>query len=764
MSRETPMVQKISQGRLFRKYFSYFVILVCGVLLASGIVGLYFSYRETHVALVALQREKALSAAARIEQFTREIEQQVGWTHMPQPGSPRAREQRHLDFLRLLRQAPAITDVSWLGRNGREQLMISRLNMDRVNSGADFSREAKFIEPRKGATWFSPVYFHKETEPYMTIAMPAGQGGVTVAEVNLKFVWDVVSRIRVGETGYAYVVDARGRLVSHPDISLVLQKSDLSALPQVRAALAHLAGDESDPPEGRDRNGRPVLAAHAAIAPLDWTVFVEQSLTEAYAPLYSAMMRNGLLLILGLALAVAASLALARRMVMPIHALRTGAQRIGAGALEANINIRTGDELETLAEEFNRMAARLRESYAGLEQKVAERTQELEAANRAKTRFLAAASHDLRQPMHALGLFIAQLRARIHETETLTLVGRVESAVTALQELLDALLDISRLDAGVVSPAPVDFRLQPLFTRLEAAFAPQAERKEVRLRAAPTRLAVRSDPVLLDRILLNLLANAVRYTERGAILLGCRRRADHVRIEVWDTGVGIAPEHRDAIFQEFYQVGNPERDRAKGLGLGLAIAARLARLLGSRIDMRSHPGKGSVFAIELPLGAACAETKSATQVPVLSEALPGARVLVVDDDALVREAMTSAIAQWGCRVAMAANGDEAVTLIAGEDEQPDVILCDYRLPNGETGVEVIARLRAAAGRPVPAALITGDTAPERLREAKLAGHALLHKPVHPARLRALLEQLLSVSRATASSAAVAESRTQARGG
>jgi signal transduction histidine kinase/ActR/RegA family two-component response regulator len=759
------MAQKISQGRLFRKYFSYFVILVCGVLLASGIVGLYSSYRETRAALVVLQREKALGAAARIEQFTREIEQQVGWTHMPQTEGPRAREQRYLDFLRLLRQSPAITDVSWLDRHGREQLKVSRLSMDRANSGADFSRAAKFLEPRQGATYFSPVYFHKETEPYMTIAMPAGHGGVTVAEVNLKFVWDVVSRIRVGETGYAYVVDTRGRLVSHPDISRVLQKTDFSTLPQVRAALAPAAhpGEEPDPPEGRDRDGQLVLAAHAVIAPLGWVVFVEQPLTEAYAPLYAAIARNGVLLFFGLMLAVFASLALARRMVTPIQVLRAGAQRIGAGALDANIEIRTDDELETLAEEFNRMAARLRESYAGLEQKVEERTRELESANQAKSRFLAAASHDLRQPMHALGLFIAQLRARIHEPETLALVGKVESAVTALQELLDALLDISRLDAGVVSPTPVDFRLQPLLTRLDVAFAPQAERKGVRLRAAPTRLAVQSDPVLLERILLNLLANAVRYTGQGAILLGCRRRGDHARIEVWDTGVGIAPEHRDAIFQEFYQVSNPERDRAKGLGLGLAIAARLARLLGSRIDVRSYPGKGSVFAIELPVGVARAEVEAASTF-ALTEVLPGARVLVVDDDALVRDAMASVLAQWGCRVAMAANGDEAVALLGGEGGTPDAVLCDYRLPNGETGVDVIARLRAAASREIPAALITGDTAPERLREARQAGHALLHKPVHPAKLRALLEQLLSVSRASVLPAAMAESRTQARGG
>jgi signal transduction histidine kinase/CheY-like chemotaxis protein len=755
------------QGRLYRKYAVYFVILVSVVLLASGAIGLYSSYHENRAAVTALQREKAIGAAQQIEQFIAEIGRQIGWTHLPHVGSEAVLESRRLDFIRLLRQVPAITEASWIDQTGREQLRVSRLGIDVAGSGDDFSNATRFREARAGMTHYSPVYFRKETEPYLTITLPAGglAAGVTSVEVNLKFVWDVISRIKIGQTGKAYVVDQNGQLISHPDISLVLQKTDLSQFAQVRAALAPERSDATpaDPDDARDLKGQPVLTAYANIVPLAWVVFVEQPLNEAYAPVYQAMARNAVLLFAGLVLAVLASLVLARRMVTPIQKLQEGAARIGAGALDQHIEVVTHDEIESLANEFNHMAARLRESYAGLEKKVEERTRELESANQAKSRFLAAASHDLRQPMHALGLFIAQLRDRIHEPETLAFVGKVESAVTALQELLDALLDISRLDAGVVSPTPVDFRLQLLFTRLEAAFAPQAERKGVRLRAAPTRLAALSDPVLLERILINLLANAVRYTERGAILLGCRRRADHVRIEVWDTGIGIAPEHREAIFQEFYQVGNPERDRAKGLGLGLAIAARLARLLDNRIEMRSHPGKGSVFAIELPVGVARVEAEAASALAPI-ETLPGARVLVVDDDALVREAMVSVLRQWGCRVTMAASGEEAIARFDSEDEKPEAVLCDYRLPNGETGVDVIARLRAAAGRPIPAALITGDTAPERLREAKLAGHTLLHKPVHPAKLRALLEQLLSVSRARALPAAVAESRTQARGG
>jgi signal transduction histidine kinase len=736
------------QGRLYRKYAVYFTVLVSAVLLASGVSGLYFSYNENHAAAVALQREKAIGAAQQIEQYIKEIEHQISWTLLPPVGAGSALEQRQLDFIKLLRQVPAVTEASWLDNEGREQLRVSRLGMDTIGSNEDYANDPRFHQARSGKTFFSPVYFRKETEPYLTIAMPAGRpsAGVTLVEVNLKFVWDVVSRLRIGETGYAYVIDDRGRLISHPDISRVLQKTDLSGLPQVRAALAGLtavAEETQEPVSARDIEGRRVLTAHAAIAPLGWVVFVEQPLAEAYAPLYASMVRAVLLLLLGLFIAVVASFMLVRRMVTPIQALQIGAARIGAGMLDHRIEVKTDDELETLAEEFNHMASRLQESYAGLEQKVAERTQELEAANQTKSRFLAAASHDLRQPMHALGLFVAQLKERIHDAETLHIASQVESSVTALQELLDAILDISRLDAGVVSPNLSPFSVSTLFERLESGFATEARRKGLKFRVVPSRLTVHSDMMLLERILLNLVANAIRYTHRGGVLIGCRRRGSIVRIEVWDTGVGIAPEHQQMIFQEFYQIGNPERDRAQGLGLGLAIVKRLTRLLGYRVKVASQPGKGSVFSVEVPKGEPQPASVTTLTAHVAGDQLREAQVLVVDDDALVQEAMRSLLVQWGCQVAAATTGDEAMAVLAQRGRPPDAILCDYRLPNAETGIKVIRRLRAAAESEIPAALISGDTAPERLHEAKSNGLPLLHKPVQPAKLRALIEHLVS---------------------
>jgi signal transduction histidine kinase len=372
------------RGRLFRKYVVLFAGLVSGALLTSGLVEIYFSFQENKTALVAIQREKALGAAARIGQFIREIEGQVRWASQPPIGVSLTPEQRRFDYLRLLRQVQAITEVSQLDAAGREQLRVSRLAMDVVGSQADLSQDPRFVEAKAGRTYFGPVYFRKESEPYMTIAIAGrGDAGVTTAEVNLKFIWDVVSELRVGKAGYAYVVDARGQLVAHPDISLVLQKTDLKSLAQVEAARARGPSGEPGREEAaiaRDRAGRQVLTASASISPLQWWVFVEQPLGEAFAPLYASVVRTAVLIVLGVALSVVASLVLARRMVTPIRALQQGAARLGAGALDQRLDIRTGDELEGLANQFNSMATQLQESYTGLEQKVEARTRELTEA------------------------------------------------------------------------------------------------------------------------------------------------------------------------------------------------------------------------------------------------------------------------------------------------------------------------------------------------------------------------------------------------
>jgi signal transduction histidine kinase len=371
-------------GRLFRKYVLALVGLVSLVLLVNAGLHFWSSFNTAKTMAFRIQQEKARSAAHRIEMFVGEIERQLGWTTAPQWAAGSV-EQRRFDYVRLLRQVPAITELIQLDDTGKEQLKVSRLAMDVVGSGKDYSQQPGFIEAKKHRVWFGPVYFRKESEPYMTLAMAqAGRNaGVTIAEVNLKLIWDVITGLKIGESGYAYVVDRDGRLIAHPDISLVLRNTDLANLPQVASALVQGSGGPARSPAAiitRGIDGERVLTAHAAIAPLDWAVFVELPLREAMAPLYRSALHNVALLALAIGLATFAAMFLARRMVGPIRQLQVGAARIGAGELDRRIEIHTGDELEDLAGEFNRMAGDLQKSYADLEKRVEERTAELKEA------------------------------------------------------------------------------------------------------------------------------------------------------------------------------------------------------------------------------------------------------------------------------------------------------------------------------------------------------------------------------------------------
>ena len=370
------------RGGLFRKYAALLVALVGGALVVNAAIEMYSSYGQSRQALIAVQREKAQGAAGIIEQFVREIESQVGWAAGFLPTGS-GLEQRRFDFLRLLRQAPAITEVSYIDSDGREQIKVSRLAMDRLAGEADFSQDPKFAHARANKRYLSPVYFRKESEPYITMAIAgAGRnGGVTVAEVNLKFIWDVVSRIQVGKGGAAYVVDERGLLIAHPDIGIVLRKTDLSRLRHVSLALDKLRDQSVEVPAiSRDRQGREVLTASAPIGTLGWLVFVDLPLSEALQPVYNSLYRTLAVLALGLAFAVLAGIWFAQRMVVPIRALATGAARIGGGDLDHRIDVRSGDEVESLADSFNEMGSRLKEFYVTLEQKVELRTRELTEA------------------------------------------------------------------------------------------------------------------------------------------------------------------------------------------------------------------------------------------------------------------------------------------------------------------------------------------------------------------------------------------------
>ncbi|HEY5128065.1 MAG TPA: ATP-binding protein [Bradyrhizobium sp.] len=367
------------RSRLFTKYVALFVAVVGVALLSNGIFEVFFYYREHKAALIRIQHEQAEAAAAKIGQFVKEIESQLGWTTQL-PWSAGSIEQRRFDALRLLRQVPAITELAQVDSTGKERLRVSRLAMDVVNSGLDLSGDPKFTEAVAHKVYYGPVYFRRESEPYMTLSLAGTRkdAGVSIAEVNLKLIWDVVSQIKVGERGHAYVVGAEGRLIAHPDISLVLRNTDMSKLVQVQAALAGNSGAGAESLQGtKNIQGQEVLTASAPIVPLGWTMFVELPVEEAYASLYLALQRLAIVLTAASIFAVLAGIFLARRMVGPIQALRAGAERMGGGDFAQRISIHTGDELEGLANQFNDMGARLQESYADLENKVEQRTAEL---------------------------------------------------------------------------------------------------------------------------------------------------------------------------------------------------------------------------------------------------------------------------------------------------------------------------------------------------------------------------------------------------
>lgn len=403
---------------------------------------------------------------------------------------------------------------------------------------------------------------------------------------------------------------------------------------------------------------------------------------------------------------------------------------------------RTARDLATLNLELDQRIkvanARLQEQLADVQlaHRVAER------ASAAKSSFLAAVSHDLRQPLHSLGMFVSALGQHVDSDEGKQMQRRVAGAFAALEGLFNELLDLSRLDAGTVEARLQAVELQPIFDRLGDLFHAEADQRGLSLRFVPTRHAVHTDPVLLERIVANLVSNALRYTPEGAVLVGARRRGDDVVIEVRDSGIGIAPEQRAKVFDDFYQVDNPARDRRRGLGLGLAIVRRLAQLLGHSIELRSQPGHGTVFCVRVARVAAAAAAVPAVAVEE-PQTLQGKRVLVIDDEDEVREASMALLRLWGIEPIGAAGPADVDRLLA--DGAPiDAVIADLRLGADVDGIDLIERLRHAAVAATPALLISGDTGARELGRIKSSGLPMLVKPVAPARLKAALHACFSM--------------------
>jgi signal transduction histidine kinase len=774
------------RGRLFTKYVALLVAVVCVALLTNGLFETWLVYQENKDALIRIQSEQAEAAAAKISQFVQGIEAQLGWTTQL-AWIEETLEQRRIDSRRLLRQVPAITELAQVNPSGIERLRVSRLNANVINTQVDVSRESKFTEAVANKRYYGPVHFRHDSEPYMTLSLAGARhdGGVSIAEVNLKFIKDVVSEIKVGEHGQAYVVDAKDRLIAHPDLNLVLRGTNVSKLAQVRAARAAIAGVAQEPLQvAKNLEGRQVLTAYAQIAPLGWLVFVELPRTEAYARLYATIERTSLVLLAALGMAVIAGLFLARQMVVPIKALQAGAARIGRGDLDQRISVKTGDELEVLADQFNEMAGRLQDSYADLEKKVETRTRELaqsvselrglgdisqavnstldlqivlttivakavqlsgtdagsiyvldhatqefvlrathgmsdemvaelseqkltpnntyvrsaierrepvdisdlrqepltpinsailragyravlaaplmrpsqivgllvvrrrepgqfskgtidliktfaaqsvlaiqnarlfseideksrqlEIESKHKSQFLANMSHELRTPLNAIIGYTELIIDNIYgepPDRMREVIERVQANGRHLLGLINDVLDLTKIEAGQLPLSLADYSINDVVDGVILALEPLAIEKGLAFKAElPAHLpAGQGDARRISQVLLNLVGNAIKFTDKGEVAIRASAANGSFTVAVRDSGPGIRPADQARIFDEFQQADSSITRSKGGTGLGLSIAKRIIEMHHGQIWVESALGKGSTFFFTLPV-------------------------------------------------------------------------------------------------------------------------------------------------------------------
>jgi signal transduction histidine kinase len=593
------------RGRVRPKFVLMITTVVCLALLSTAMFEVFFSYQDRKAALVRIQHEQAVEAASEIAEFMRNIEEQLSWT-THEPWTTSSPDRRGLDLWRMvLRQVPAITDLALLDSSGREQLRVSRLSLDVVSSGTDFSKDPKFLEAENSRPYRSPVYFRGGSEPYMTISLRARNGSVSVAEVNLKFIWDIVSRIKVGEHGQAYVVDGRGHLIAHPDNSLVLRNMDLSDFAQVQAARADPAESPASTQVAKDTYGRQVLTAYAPIAPLNWTTFVELPVDEAYAPLYSLITRVGILLLVGLLLAFIADLFLVRWIVQPLERLEKFAstvRRTKDYALRVDHN--SDDEIGRLAVAFNEM---LSELSAARERESADQF-ELARVSRLTTMgaMTASIAHEINQPLAAIaananaGLrWLSRTQPDIEEVHAA--LKRINSDAHRASEVIQGIRSIFK--KAPQQGAPVD--LNELVLEVLALVHGELINYRVTVKSDLFEQLprVRVDRVQLQQVILNLIMNAVEAmgsVEDGPRLLAVTSRAEerNAVLTVEDSGPGIDPARRDRIFDAFFST------KSSGMGMGLFICRSIVEAAGGRLWATAAQPRGAIFHLTLPIGEA----------------------------------------------------------------------------------------------------------------------------------------------------------------
>jgi two-component system, NtrC family, sensor kinase len=600
-------------------------VLVAAAIISVGISESWFSYEDSQRAVTEAEADKASATAISIRQFIQKLESDLDTVAQPISGD-QAGMTRKQNFKNLFLRQPAISALVYLDATGTECVRAYSKEVDEIDSltcegGSSDSEE--FRRARDEQWYFESVSFdHADGRPHMTLAVAeASPGeGVIIADVDLGSVQEAIDRAQIGTAGYAYAVDSRGQVIAHTaNISLVLAATNLGTLPQVRDALAIAAAGHGEGTNGRDPQATEVLFAFQRIDPPGWRVFVEEPLSVAFAPIQAALWRTALLLVMFLMAAIATSVLLARNLARPIEAIQVAAAKIGSGSLDQRIEVSSRDELGALADEFNRMAARLQASYAGLEQEVQARTRELatalaeldakshelEAASQNKSEYLANMSHELRTPLNAISGFSQVLRkgmfGEINDKQA-EYLDDILGAARHLLSLIDDVLDLSKVEAGQVELQVKPFSLSAALERGVVMVREGAAIGGVRISFSsdPDIDTVRGDERRVRQVVFNLLSNAVKFTPAGGTVDVAAARFDgEVRVSVSDSGSGIAPEDQARIFEEFQQAAAGKEQR-EGTGLGLALSKRLVELHGGRIWVESELGKGSTFVFTLP--------------------------------------------------------------------------------------------------------------------------------------------------------------------
>lgn len=762
--------------------FRYAVLVCCatlGMLLLSTAIEMHFGFQQARQQVIELQAAQTSAAGREVSNYMVAITRGIHDVAKLPWGSPGyGSQERREEFHRLMSLTPSIIELQSVSSNGRETLMVSRRHEDRVGSLLPVADpDTSGLLP--GAARYGRPFARDGHLPAVRIAV-GDQDGAVVATVDLRLLNELVAQMQSAHGGSAYVLDADGGVLAHPEPTQALRRIDLSQHAVMRAAgtSRKFGGLEMQSPFG----GQEVLASGERIEPLGWLVLVEEPRSEVMKPALATLWRGLVLVSVGAVVSVLAAILFARRMAAPIVALTRAAKRISEGDLSSKISIGRRDEIEDLGNTFNSMAERLSESYAALEAKVAQRTQELstardrlqdqaqemsrlndvlvlqmealqerkdeaERASAAKTRFLAAASHDLRQPMHTIGLLVSVLDTRLTNEAQRDISVKLSSGVDTMERLFTSLLDISKLDANAVQARHEPVPVQVILDRLRDRFEVLAVQRGLKLGVRSCRAVVWTDPDLLERCLGNLVANAIAYTQHGRVLVGCRRRQDRLAIQVIDTGPGIPGAQLQTIFEEFVRLPGADVQRGGGLGLGLAIVRRTAGLLDHGVGVRSIPGRGSTFELSLRI-LPSTYTAEPTDLPVEADteaALAGAFVLIVDDDPGNLGSLAALCARWGCQVATASDASGAMDELARHLRSPDVILTDLRLGGPTDGLDLIERIRTEVEEPIPGVLISADLAPEIMERACELSVQVLHKPVSAQRILAAAASALLAS-------------------